>query len=295
MRNNIVVPKQRVSKRFDTKHEVSVVTYIRLVKDYDLEQLGIELNPLSSKYWEYDPSSYYTKDFYLNYTFLGENPTPRHEDWIVLPEEAELIVKEDITIERMLDALRNDYNPWFVPNARLDVGFYHLPRLFKNVMTEEELKIELLRILDDPALLERSKTIFFPVFNEDTNEEIRFEVVLTPYRKWRFARIIAVEYNGARFEHYLKRPGDTNVYKMDSNDVELLKNSLIDFRILPSSDEWLAEQLICHFIDGPTPQVLINQEMGLRLQAKWVSYLPKVSEVSAKFSVLEMDYTTFME
>jgi hypothetical protein len=305
MGSSVVVPKQRVIKKFHPRHEMNVAAYVRLERHYDLKQLGIEFIPVSDRYWEYDEHTAYRINYLdLDYIFLGDDPTPQHDDWIVLPEKAELVVKEDITIERMLDALivggdedRGNDEPWFVPNVRSDDGFYHFKWLFKNVMSEQRLKKELIQKLDDPALLSLSKTISFPVFDEDTDEEIRFEVTITPYGKWQFARIVAIRYDNSRFEHCLKKSSNRNVYKPGSKSIELLKNNLLAFSDSKSSDEWLAERLICNFLVAPNVQTLLNQEIALRLQADhfWVNSFAKDLEAVAEFEVFEIDYTTFIE
>jgi hypothetical protein len=276
---------------------MNAAAYIGLEKHYNLKQLGIEFRPTSNRYWEYDRhTALHISYLDLDY-FSLDDEVPQDDQWVELPNKAELVVKEDITIERMLEALNPDDEAWFVPNVRTDDGFYLFRWLFKNVMSEERLKKELAKILDDPALLELSKRISYPVFNEDTDEEIRFEIDVTPYGKWAFARIAAIEYNGSRFEHCLKKPSDTNVYKASSKNIELLKDNLIAFASSDSSSEWLAERIVYNFVVTPIPQVLINQEMALQLQAGWrtVYFVPKTLEAVAKFKVFETDYTIFME
>ena len=298
MRKDVVVPKQTLVKKLDPRFEMTVSSFIRLERDYDLQKLGIELRPLVQKYWAYDPHCAYNINFLdIEYEFLGDDPTPENKDWIVLPAKAEIVVKEDITIERMLETLRVDDEAWSVPNERMDDGFYHFRFLFKNVMSEQRLASELAQLLDDPAFLKSSNRLSLSVINADTDEEIRFEVIVTPYGKWKFARIVAVEYNGSKFEHYLKRPGNTNVYRASSKCIQRLRKSLIVFDHVSASDIALSEDVVKYFIDTPTPQALINREMALRISSKHntIGIYTSKSQYLAEFKVFEIDYTTFID
>jgi hypothetical protein len=275
---------------------MNAAAYIGLEKHYyDLKRLGIKFRPLSDKHWIYDKRT----GWHISYVEPEDDDAAEQPDnWIALPDKAELVVEQDITVELMLDVLRrNNAEPWLVPNDRVGNEFYHFKFLFRNVMSEDRLRKELAERLNNPALLDQSKIVFFPVYKENTDEEIRFEVVITPYGKWKFARIVAVEYNGSRFEHYLKKPANTNVYKARSRNLELLKDHLIAFADLEASDEWLVERLVYYFIILPTLQTIINQEMTLRFQSNWslVKFAPKTREAIANFNVFEIDYTTFIE
>jgi hypothetical protein len=292
MGNDVVVPKQEVILSFEPKSRANVTNYVKLVKAYNLGRLGIEVVPLVDRYWEFSPFVDCCKKAYKKeHDFLGSKPTPRREDWIVLPEKAKLVVKDDITIQRMFEELKATFSVKMansVPDTNRE--YYLFQRLFRNVLNQKMFKKKLLKILDSPPIAENSTTTSLPVLDIRAQQEVEFEFIVTAFATWRFVRLLSVRYNNIRFEHYVKKPDGRNVYSRDEPNIELLKNSLIAFNGFSTlaSIVWLIGELF-----RGTENILINEDMALRLSLE--QFGPPWPVDLAEFKTIEVDYTMFLE
>jgi hypothetical protein len=293
MGNNVVVPKQQVPLSFKPIDWLNVVNYIKLLKAYNLEFLGIELVPLNDRYWEFNPFvTHYRRRRSECYNFLGSNPTAQHEGWIALPEMAKIVVKNDITVERLFQGLRADNfltKIHSVPD--IDREYYYFQRLFQNVPNQKTFKKKLSKILDAPPVSETSTTISIPVFEKKTGQKVQFEFTVTELATWKFVRIAGVEYNGSRFKYWVDMPGGINIYSTNHKSIDLLKNYLIGFT--ESSVTGTAFWLMQRFMHVGTERVFLNEEMALHLCLERFEIEDNVALV--EFKTIEPDYTTFLE
>jgi hypothetical protein len=302
MGNGIIVPKQEVVLELEPKQFGSTFTRSALVtanllwfyQTYNLDHLGIELEPLVDRYWEYHPNWFLDETLFdEGRNFLGADPTPTHEDWIVLPERAKLIVKRSITLQRMFEALLlEDFEAHPVPDRNAE--YYIFPHLFKNVLEESELEKEVINTLNKPSVSKNSTTVPLTVLGTRHDERLRFEFIVTTFAGWKFFRVAAVEYNGNRFEYCLSKPGETNVYKIDSPLVQPLKDCCVVFA--RSIQATAFEEFIYNFA-GRTIRTLINEDMALHIRSQGseaVKYHDE-TELQVKFRQFQPDYTMFLE
>jgi hypothetical protein len=225
------------------------------------------------------------------YNLLGNEPTPRRKDWIALPEKAKLVVKEDITIQRMFEGLKASAFPTtihLIPDTNRE--YYYFQRLFRNVPNQRIFKKRLTKTLDSPSIAETSTRISIPAIEKETGQKVEFEFITTEFAGWKFVRLLSVKYDSARFECYVKRPDGRNVYPRDDPNIDLLKNSLIAFTesSVSVSALWLIHELYLG-----TENILINEEMALRLSLE--RFEPADEMILAWFKTLERDYTIFLE
>lgn len=300
MGNDAVVPKQEVEIAFTPSNwERNVVNYIKFLKTYDLERLGIEMVPLTERYWEFNPSVIHRERRHRTYyNFVGKNPVAKHEGWVVLPEKAKLVVKDNITIQRMLEGLDDIKLVFQFPDQ--DKYYYYFPLFFRHVLDGNMFRRQLNEILDSLPP-EACTTISRTLTDRFNDQSVEFEFIATDFAGWTFVRLAAIKYNGARFEHWIKSPGNTNVYQVNSENVGLLREDYMHFtKGSPNA--------ICNsHIDDFTmrKRTVINKEMALHLHAGFYEVeekferAPNIFEVRYIFKlaldVVEPDYTMFLE
>jgi hypothetical protein len=291
MGRRIIVPQQTVELSFTPEHVENVAAYMRLYKAYNMGQLGIEIEPLVNRFWEY--SQFYVwgeEESQEKYNFLGERQTPTRRDWVVLPERARLTVKHDITAQKILEALLPLERWYEIPDEWGD--YYRFPRLFKNVAKQKIFKNEVIRLLDSPLLLDSTKTTTYTLSSEQPGHELEFEFLITTFKAWNFVRLSAVTWNGNRFEHWIRKPDGRMVYPEKSKNIGVLKEHLPI--VFTTSELFIAFYvLISRLIYLQGPITLINKDMGLYVHTDILDRYHLT--IRAEFQKIEPDYTTFLE
>jgi hypothetical protein len=301
MGNATAIPKQELELSFEPSNWLNVVSYLHILETLDFNRLGIELQPVVNSFWEYNPQvwPYFTffdpskERFIGTYNFLGNKQIPEHPDWVVLPERAKLVVKENISIQQLFEAISSQALLYWIPEPR-EYLFYYLPVLFKEGVDQRKLNEQLNDILDDPALAKNSRIISTTVIDKQREQKIKVEFVVTKFVGWQFVRPLSVKYNGAKFEHYVKDPANGNVYLANSTNIGTIKR---DYCTVCTKSEvfWACDQLMHEFMSHFPRRMLINEEMGLHLRLRWNKRFTGQRWVEGEFAVFEPDYTTFLE
>jgi hypothetical protein len=220
-------------------------------------------------------------------------PEYYNPDKMVLPERAKLIVKEDITVEKLFANLSKDIGPYqtlMVPD--FDEEYYLFRPMFSKVANKDNFRKQVNRMLDSlPA-----ETIIYELKDRISQETAMLELLVQNYSGWTFVRAAALQYKGLRFEHILRNPTGANVYPEDSKAVEPLRERCIAFR--PTLTDQMLRWFIIRFLwpefNGESTITFINEECTLNfsVRATWGEHKERVFEV--RF-VTEMDYTTFLD
>jgi hypothetical protein len=297
MERYVVVPKQRVDMAFVPECRRNIINYAKLHTTYNLKFLGIEIEPINDRYWEYDVERILSEDSFENpYRFLGNKSIAHHYGWLVLPERAKLFVRENVTVRKLFEALQLDGDSvHWVPDLAKE--YYHFPLLFDKAASNSQLKRKLNKILDKRSLTKISNKISIQMLGRQPGQKVMFEFIVTDFADWTFIRLSSVEHQGVKFQYGVKRPSRAGIYKPNSKDVEMLKHSLIAFtRSDPTTAAYnLLERLLD--IENPKPRecVFVNEDLGLRLalDSDTIYFDGKILDV--KFRNLQFDYTTFLD
>jgi hypothetical protein len=169
-----------------------------------------------------------------------------------------------------------------------------LEELFENVMDSASFNEELLARLESPAALDTAKTITATVVGEQPGQELELELLITKLFGWNFVRLASVKYTNSKFEYFLNNQTGKNVYHANSRDVgSLRKDFLVAFTRTDTFP--VIYSLIAHFLGFYDEQIIINEEMILRLKARYVNKQANRLVFNASFKVFEPDYTVFLE
>jgi hypothetical protein len=301
MRNTVAIPKQEVELSFTPNDWLNVVSYLKLSKVLDFNHLDVEFQPVTNSFWEYNPHVWLHMTSFQPpkervtaiYSFLDNKQVPQHPDWIVLPEKVKLVVKQDISIQQLFEAI-SPYNlMYWLPDSRGDL-FHLLPVLFREGTDQRRLQAKLNDILDSPAVAENSRIISTTVVDNRLGQKIKLEFIVTEFAGWQFVRLLSMKYNGAKFEHYVKDQANGNVYSADSTYLGSLKR---DYYIVFTKSElfWACDQLMYEFMHHSPRRTLINEDMALHLRIYWHYRFHGQRKLNGEFAVFEPDYTTFIE
>jgi hypothetical protein len=297
MERYVIVPKQRVDMAFVPECRKNITNYAKLHTTYNLKFLGIEIEPINDRYWEYDVERILLEgSFEGSYRFLGNKSIAHHYGWLVLPERAKVFVRKNITIQELFEALQLDGDSvHWVPD--FDNEYYHFPLLFEKVASKGKFKRKLAKILDSSSFAKASSTVSIQMLGRQPGQKVIFEFIVTDFADWTFIRLASIEHQGAKFQYRVKRPNRAGIYKPNSRDVELLKHSLIVFTRsdLPMAAYNLLERLLDIGNLKPRECVFVNEDLGLRLalDSDTIYFDGKILDV--KFRNLQFDYTTFLD
>jgi hypothetical protein len=294
MEKEIIVPRQELILKFEPEQSGPTFNFLWLYQTYNLDHLGIEVEPLVDRYWEYNPEWIIDDTLFdEGHNFLGSEPTPMHEGWVVLPERGKLIAKRSITLQRMFEALLlQHFETYPVPDNNAE--YYIFPYLFKDVSGESVFAKQVIDTLNKPSVSKNSTTVSFTVFGTKRGQRLELEFIVTSFAGWKFFRAAAIEYNGKRFEYCLSEPGETNVYKIDSPLVQPLKDCCVVFA--RSIEATAFEEFIYNFA-GRTIRTLINEDMALHIRAQGREAVrsPGGPGLRVEFGQFQPDYTMFLD
>jgi hypothetical protein len=284
----VVIPKQQANVLFDAENAERFVWLARKFKLQDI----LEIEPDSDKFRVFDT---YNMEF-KRYASREEYEASKEKfmtgltskvEYIVLPEAARLIVKDNITVRRFFEN--------FIGSAYkgIPILMYEFHRFFQTV-TGDKLEESLRKVLKQQ---EPSQIIQTALFDEETQDEVGLEIVITELFGWTFVRLSAVEYNGSRFEHYVEKSDGRNIYRANSRNVK----KIVDRSDIIIEKDWhfyMAERLLGGFFnlfDFQTLYLFINNEMALWLKFRMVGTNFVNETFNVRFEILEPDYTIFLE
>jgi hypothetical protein len=294
MENDVVVPKQEREVCFDSDNWENAKKLKRICSFFKLQEI-VEIEPISEKFVVYDehiekylgPGS---KSDFEKLKTKWLNGLISDVEYVTLPEVARLIVKNDITIEQFFENL--NYDNWFPALEYFAKG--SLDELFENVMQSASFKEELLARIEGPTALNSAKTITATVVGEQPGQELELELLVTKLFGWNFVRLASVKYNTSKFEYFLNNPTGKNIYRANSTDVGSLRR---DFCLAFARGHTfpVVYGFIKHFLQFYDQQIIINEEMILRLKARYLDKQTNQLVFNASFKVFEPDYTVFLE
>jgi hypothetical protein len=293
MGKEVLIPKQEAELSFHPRNARTVEHYLRASRIFNLQGLGIEIQPLSETRWVY----------YCFYTF-EETPWPVNKsilaipehanpDKVVLPEKAKLVVKADITVEKLLANLSKNIGPnrpLLVSN--FDEVYHSFQLMFSKTASKDNFKRQASKILDTlPA-----ETVTYKIVDSATNETAIVELLVQNYLEWTFIRAAALQYKDSRFEYVLKNPTKANVYSKQSKAVEPIRERYIAFssKITDEGLRYFVSKFFWPESYGLTKIKFINEQCTLNFSVQETVGSSTERQLAARI-ITESDYTTFLE
>ncbi len=293
MRKEVIIPKQEVEVIFNHNYLRTVERYLKIMRLFDLQGLGIEMQPLSDVRLAFDRFLNARKAIWGVDYLVVKDPEYYHPHKVVLPERAKLSIKEDITVEKLFANLNKDLGPyWALMVPDFDEEYYLFRPMFSKVANKDSFKKQVSNVLDTlPA-----EVVIYELKDRISLESAMLELLVQNYLGWVFVRAAALQYRDSRFEYVLKNPNDANVYSKESKAIEPLRNRCIAFR--PTLTDQMFRQFITRFLwpelNGASITTFINEECKLDFSARATFEGNKERVFEVRF-VTETDYTTFLE
>lgn len=301
----VVIPRQSQLKTF-TPGTNTHWFLGRLMDNFYLRRLGFVMKPVSNKFRLY---SLYIDD-YIGHTYDSEDipniVVSRHE--LLIATETELSIKKDVTFERFFKSLRRPtQGDLFIPSKEVlsipddDCSYYcGLEGLF-DVLPQDRFAKELSEVLDSSPDAE-SKVLSIPMVDEQANQQIELEFVVTKLFGLTFVRLSRIIYEGASLEYLIEGQGDRNVYRPDSENLVPLKSRYVAFTWDSEYELYACHRLISKLVLAKSSwegsEYYMRRFVGdiaLNVHVETFRYGRKEPRINTKFDVLEPDYTVFVE
>jgi hypothetical protein len=298
IRKGVVIPRQSqswaVRPSGDTHRHLAGI-----IDNFYLDELGLVMKPENDELWVYDPDIY---EFMEGPYRSKETPYVKlYKNQFFIATETKFTIKRNVTFEQFFKALKKpEKEVLLMPDDDGDY-YYDLGALF-NVLPEDRLAKELSEVLDSSPDAE-SKILSIPMVDERTEQQIELEFIITELFGWTFARLSAINYEGARLEYWIDELDGRNVYRPDSENTIPLKNCYVAFAWDSEYELDACLELVYRLLylsENPwkrfQPEVrTFIGDMLLRLRLESYEFDEDVPIFNVEFDTLESDYTVFLE